>query len=304
MNTSNSHRNPPSCRAATTVEHGGFSARLKLPSLFTCDVPRRRCRHDWIILLLTFVFSFRLLAEVPAPGGGGTNSYPWLDSWSFRDTNYWTTDLGYYPSSYSGISLSPLGPGDSLDVDSTNASWLVYPVNNYDGTTNLNVVSDGSAMFWFAPNWASTSDTNDLGAGPGVFGRLLEIGEYTTNASIGWWSLYMDDVGNTLYFTAQDEFGDQTNYLSAPVTFTSNVWHLVVLTWTSANTALFVDGICLTNGPGISVLPNSSVIGNGFAIGSDAATGVMQMHGAINGLTTYNSPIQNTPPVFRTFMMS
>ena len=40
--------------------------------------------------------------------------------------------------------------------------------------------------------------------------------------------------------------------------------------------------------PGISVLPNSSVIGNGFAIGSDAATGVMQMHGAINGLTTYN----------------
>jgi hypothetical protein len=234
--------------------------------------------------------SFRLLAiDLPPPGGGGdTNSGVMLDSWSFADTNYWTSDLGFYPISCSNICVSSLGPGNSLDVDSTNASWLEFNVCEATGSTNLNVVSDGSAMFWFAPNWASTSDTNEVGTGPGVFGRFLEIGEFTTNASYGWWSLYTDNGGNNLYFTAQDENGDQLNYLSAPVTFTSNSWHLIVLSWTSTNTSLYVDGMCMTNGPGISVLPSTDVIARGFTIGSDAATGVSQMHGAINSLKTYN----------------
>jgi hypothetical protein len=36
------------------------------------------------------------------------------------------------------------------------------------------------------------------------------------------------------------------------------------------------------------VLPNTQVISNGFTIGSDAATGLLQMRGAINSMTTYN----------------
>jgi hypothetical protein len=36
------------------------------------------------------------------------------------------------------------------------------------------------------------------------------------------------------------------------------------------------------------VLPSTDVIARGFTIGSDAATGVSQMHGAINSLKTYN----------------
>jgi hypothetical protein len=260
---------------------------------FNSIASSRLRRNGWIVFVLTLLCSFRLLAiDVPPPGGGGdTNSGVMLDSWSFADTNYWTSDLGFYPISYSNICVSSLGPGNSLDVDSTNASWLEFNVWEATGATNLNVVSDGSAMFWFSPNWASTSDTNDVGTGPGVFGRLLEIGEFTTNASYGWWSLYMDNAGNNLYFTAQDENGDQLNYLSAPVTFTSNLWYLIALSWTSTNTSLYVDGACLTNGPGISVLPNTDVISNGFTIGSDAATGMLQMHGAINSLKTYNFPL-------------
>ncbi|MGA2751068.1 MAG: LamG-like jellyroll fold domain-containing protein [Verrucomicrobiota bacterium] len=252
------------------------------------DTLRRLCwRIAQIVFFFVFLASSRLLAVIPAPGGGATNSYPWLDSWTFQDTTNWTSDLGYFPNSYNNISVSSLGPGNSLDVDSTNASWLDFPVWE-DGGTNLNIVSVGSVMFWFAPNWASTSDTNDLGTtGPGVWSRLLEIGTYTTNASIGWWSLYMDDVGNNIYFSAQDGNGNAATYLSAPVTFTSNVWHLIVLSWTSTNTSLYVDGICMTNGPGISILPSTSIISQGFTIGSDAATGTLQMHGAMNSLTSY-----------------
>jgi hypothetical protein len=147
-------------------------------------------------------------------------------------------------------------------------------------------------MFWFAPNWASTSDTEDPGTtGPGVASRLLEVGTYTSNASYGWWSLYMSSNGNNIYFSSQDAFGDESDYLSAPVTFTSNYWHLIALTWTGTNTCLYVDGVCLTNGPGISALPDSSVLSNGFAIGGDSSTGILQMHGAMNGLKSYNFPL-------------
>ncbi len=226
----------------------------------------------------------RAVSQPSIPNSGP----PPLDTWSFSDTNYWTSDLGYYPLSFTNICDSELGLGNSLDVDSTNESWLQYNVFEADGTTNLNIVSDGSLEFWFAPNWASVSDTNDLGTGPGVWSRLIEVGTYTTNASYGWWSLYMDDVGNNIYFSAQDENGNEADYLSAPVTFTSNYWHLIALTWCSTNTALFVDGNCVTNGPGITVLPNVKVIANGFTIGSDIDTGMLQMHGALNSLSTYN----------------
>jgi hypothetical protein len=246
-----------------------------------------RCSR-WTILLVTLFCAMRFLAEIP--GFPGTNSNAsLLDSWSFADTNYWTSDLGYYPTSLSNITVSALGPGNSLQIDCQTNAWLEYNVYEESGATNLNVVSDGSVMFWFAPNWASTSDTNDPATtGPGVWSRFLEIGTYTTNASFGWWSLYMDTNGNNIYFSAQDAYGDEADYLSAPVTFTSNVWHLIALTWTSTNSALFVDGVCLTNGPGISVLPSSDVLAEGFTIGSDAATGMLQMHGALNSLTSYN----------------
>jgi hypothetical protein len=153
----------------------------------------------------------------------------------------------------------------------------------------LNVAGDGSLMFWFAPNWASAGNTNENGAGPGVWGRLIETG--TTNGALGWWSLYLDSGGSNLYFSARDGNGHFTNYLSAQADFASNSWSLIALDWSSTNTVLFVNGECAAVGPGISVLPNTNALTNGFTIGSDLATGHLQMHGAMSGLTTYNFPL-------------
>ncbi len=255
----------------------------------------RRFASGWIVFLLTVFYSVRLFADVPIlPGGGGgdTNEVV-LNSWSFADTNYWTSDLGYTPISFANIEVGTNGPGNSLLIDSPTNAWLVFNVWESSGATNLNVAGDGSVMFWFAPtSWASTSDTNDVGAtGPGVYGRLLEVGNYTSDASYGWWGLYFNTNGNDISFSAQDASGDSITYVSAPVTFTTNSWHLIALTWTSTNTVLYVDGNVLTNGPGISVLPSLAVMSNGFAIGSDAQTGLLQMHGAINSLYSYNFPL-------------
>ena len=269
--------------AGCAVTQRSLLYRLFKPSQSICH---------WIILLLILFSSGRLLAGVPAlPDGGETNEVI-LDSWSFNNTNDWTSDLGYSPISFGNLEISTNGPGNSLLIDSPTNSWLIFNVYESSGATNLNLVGDGSVMFWFSPSWASTSDTNDVGAtGPGVSGRLLEVGKYTSNASFGWWSLYFNTNGNDIYFSAQDAVGDSITYVSAPISFTTNSWHLLALTWTSTNTALYVDGNCLSNGPGITVLPSMAVISNGFAIGSDAQTGLLQMRGAMNSLYSYNFPL-------------
>ena len=165
-----------------------------------------------------FLFSLWPLAALgmdgppPPPSGSATNVL--LSTWSFTDTTNWVTDtnhlthVAYPPVSFTNLNVSDLGNGTALVLDSPDPAWLRYHVVENDGTTNL-MVNHGSVMFWFAPYWSGTSAG---GTGPGVWGRLLEIGSYTPDSSYGWWSLYVDDKGNNLYFSAQ------TN------DFSSNLW--------------------------------------------------------------------------------
>jgi Concanavalin A-like lectin/glucanases superfamily len=135
-----------------------------------------------------------------------------------------------------------------------------------------------------------------------VNNRLFEVGAYTPNADYGWWSLYLDNLGNNLYFSAQDSNGNLANYLSAPISFLSNTWHSVALTWSSTNTALYVDGALATNGAGISVLPSAQVQSNGFWIGSDSV-GSQQAQGMFGAVTTYNYPL-DTNYVYAIYTLS
>ena len=225
------------------------------------------------------------------PGGGGTNSSPTctpLASWSFHDPTNWISDQGYAPISFTNLDFSYLGNGASLVVNSTNPAWLQYNVLENDGKTNL-TVDAGTVMFWFAPSW---SGTNQGGTGPGAYGRLLEVGGYTPDSSFGWWSLYVDDVGANLYFSAQtnDLSSNVTTYVSAPIAWTTNYFHFVALTYSSTNTALYLDGGLVSSGPSLSIYPGLDVLANGFFIGSDS-NGVHQANGLFNSVTTYNVPL-------------
>jgi hypothetical protein len=171
-------------------------------------------------------------------------------------------------------------------LDSTNAAWLQYNVTESDGTNHL-TVDCGSVMFWFAPAW---SGTNEGGSGPGQWGRLIEVGSYTTNASYGWWSLYTDPEGVNLYFAAQTN-GAEALYLVTPTAWTTNRWHLIALTYSATNTALYLDGVLATNGPGVTVWPGPEVLTNGFCVGSDS-TGVAQARGMFDDLVTYGFPLE------------
>jgi hypothetical protein len=226
------------------------------------------------------------------PGGGGTNSSPTytpLDSWSFADSTNWTSDKGYAPVSFTNLDFSYLGDGASLVVNSTNLAWLQFNVYENDGNSNLTVDS-GSVTFWFAPS--SWSSTNAGGTGPGEWGRLFEVGSYTPGSSYGLWSIYVDDVGQNLYFSAQtnDLSSSLTTYLSFPISWTTNYFHFIALTYSPTNTALYLDGVLATNGPGVTVYPGPDVLTNGFFIGADE-TGLDQANGLFNNLVTYAVPL-------------
>ena len=240
-------------------------------------------------------FLFTLLATTFRVAGQdfpGTNnpSYTPLDSWSFQDSTNWTSDLGYAPVSFTNLNFSHLGNGDSLVVDTNIPAWLQYNVYEADGTTNL-TVDVGSVTFWFAANWSSTNDANG-GLGPQEYGRLLEVGGYTPDSSCGWWSIYVDDAGANLYFSAQTNDGSGNTYtLSAPIDWTTNYFHFVALTYSSTNVSLYLDGQLATNDEGgLSVWPGNDVLSNGFYIGSDS-NGVLQAHGLFNTVATYNYPL-------------
>ncbi len=206
-----------------------------------------------------------------------------LSYWTFSDTNDWTSDLDSKPLSYSNLGVSDLGDGTALVVDSTNAAWLTYPVIDGD-QTNLVIGTPGSLAFWFAPSW---SGTNSGGSGPGVWGRLIEAGTYTTNASLGWWSLYTDPAGCNLYFSAQTNNGTSAVYLSAPIAWTTNKWHFVILTYSPTNASLYLDGTLATNqASGVAISPPASALTNGFSIGS-SGNGSNQAHGMFDDLETY-----------------
>ncbi len=222
-------------------------------------------------------------AQLLPPGGGGGLTNAPLDSWSFNDTNYWTSDYSNAPVSFTNITGRWFGDGTSMTLNSTNPAWLNYSIYEPSGATNL-TVDQGSLFFWFSPNWAGT---NEGGNGPGVWGRLLEIGAYTPAASYGWWSLYCDPAGANVYFSVQPGDGSSTTYLTAPIQWASNSWHFVALTYCSTNTVLYLDGLPATNGPGLSGWPGTNVLAGGFYLGSDS-NGLNQASGSFDDLYTYN----------------
>jgi hypothetical protein len=228
----------------------------------------------------------------PTPPDGGTDWPTNLNSWSFYDTNTWMSDLDYPPISFTNISAAELGDQYSMLLDSTNPAWLQYNVFENDGKGDVNTnltVDQGSITLWFAPHsWASTNG----GTGPGDWGRLIEVGAYTTNASYGWWSLFLDPGASNVYFSAQTNSGDgaTTTYLSAPIGWNTNEWHFLGLTYSATNSALYLDGLLVTNGLPVTVYPGLNVLTNGFYIGSDS-NGLSQAHGMFDNIQAFNYPL-------------
>ena len=244
----------------------------------------------WRRLFIGFVFLILIdAASVMAqpspldPGSAPTNTP--IASWSFYDNTNWTSDQGFSPISSTNLEYSYLGDFASLVVDTNVPAWLNY--NIYEpgaGATNLVLDAPGSITFWFAPDWSST---NAGGSGPGEWAQLMDVGEWTTNSSYGYWGLSVDPPGQNLWFVSQDGAGD-TYALSTPISWTTNYFHYVALTYSSTNVSIYLDGELATNDSGgLSVWPSSAAVTGGIFFGSDT-NGLMQAQGLFNSVETYN----------------
>ncbi len=170
-------------------------------------------------------------------------------------------------------------------VDASNPASLSYNVVETNGSTNINC-QVGSVLFWFKPDWSSA---NAGGSGPGTWGRLVEMGSYNPAFTNGWWGLYLSPDGTQLLFGTSANGGGMTN-LTAIVSWYSNEWYQIALTYSSTGSALYVDGQLLANGAGVTYFPNADELTDGFRIGSDQ-DGNDQAAGAFDELETFNYPL-------------
>lgn len=206
---------------------------------------------------------------------------PPLDSWSFADHTNWTDANGNLPISFTNISWCQLGNGSSLVVETNVPAWLNYEIFETNGTTNIVVNGPGSITFWFGPGWATTN------GGPNDWAQLINVGQWTSNSSIGYFGLSTDPSGSNLWFQAQDGLGDSYS-LSTPISWTTNYFHFIGLTYSSTNVSLYLDGQLATNDPGgLGIWPDSAVQTNGVFFGS-ALGGSEQAQGLFNTVQTYN----------------
>ncbi|SPE59644.1 hypothetical protein SBV1_340011 [Verrucomicrobia bacterium] len=190
-----------------------------------------------------------------------------LDAWDFSDGTNWTSELGYFPLRFTNIiNLPGVGDGNGLLLDTSNLSpaQLVFNTVEDSGATNINPAA-GSISLWFKPDW---SGTNNGGPGPGAWGRFVEIGTFTTNATADWWSIYLSPDGCELIFSAQLSNGSRATYLSAPVSLVSNTWNNIVVTYSATNSDCYLNSVFVTNGAGVTLVPGPAAMSNGFSIGS------------------------------------
>lgn len=210
-----------------------------------------------------------------------------LNEWTFEDGTNWLATDGNGPISLGGIECVNDGAGHSLLVDGTEPAWLNFAITetfNGGSLTNLSL-QKGTIMFWFMPLW---SGANAGGDGPGVPARLIDVGEESPDASIGYWGLYFDPAGTNIYFSAQSN-GVSITYLSAPISWTNGGWHALALRYSPTNSSLMIDGsLVVSNGLPVTVWPSDENQADGFFIGSDRY-GSNTMHGLMDNLSTYAS---------------
>ena len=213
------------------------------------------------------------------------HEYVPLARWHFNDTNTWVGEASQLPLLATNIVGVASWNTNAVLIDNASPALLTYRVVETNGNTNINCET-GSVQFYFKPDWSST---NAGGNGPGTSGRLIEIGSCSPDFTNGWWSLLLNPEGTQLMFATSTNGSSMTN-LTATVSWISNKWYQIALTYSPTNSALFVDGQLLTNGAGIAFLPNADGLAGGFRIGSDE-NGNNQAGGTFDELETFASPL-------------
>ena len=216
-------------------------------------------------------------------------TYQILNFWFFRATNNFATVRGDAPLTATNLMATTNAWSRGAVRVMTNNALLKYRETATNATrawTNL-LVDEGCLRFWFRNHWQSSSLG---GTGPGTYARLIEVGD--SSATNGYWTLYFHPAGTNLYFASTTNGAVGGVYLSAPIQWASNYWHLITLNYSRSNCQLFIDGQMVSTNTGLARWPGPNARTNGFTLGGDCrATNLVK--GDISDLVTcrgYFSP--------------
>jgi hypothetical protein len=181
----------------------------------------------------------------------------------FQRPHNWTSDLGYAPISFTNLSFSHLGNGDSLVVDTNIPAWLQYNVYENDGTTNLTVDS-GSVTFWLRQVTGRARMPVERGRANGG-GCLKSAATRPIPVTAGGAFMWMIPATN-IYFSAQtnDLSSTLTTYLSVSDFMDDQLFPFCRADVFADHTAFIWTVQLATNGPGVTVYPGPEVLTNGF----------------------------------------
>jgi len=193
---------------------------------------------------------------------------------------------GWPPLACDGV-LNPVTPwttGAELK-GATFGAKLAYNYLEPDASANLNG-SEGAVRFWFRPYWKGGLEVDYLAHEPGC---LFELGDVYSPG--GGWALKTDPLENGLSFVSGSN-GVLTTYLTAAIGgWVPNQWHQIVLSYSSNETVLFIDGAPAASGPGLAFEPDLATrLADGFTLGSEHS-GDGQAGGVFDELTTFNCPL-------------
>src|SRR5665213_1400242 len=197
----------------------------------------------------------------------------------------WVGDQGQSPINYSNILSVTSWSGQALEIKTNTPAILAYNAVEPSGSANIDC-PNGSIRFWYAPLWNST--TTNSGTGPQTAATFIDLGSFgTTN---DWFCLMLNSNGTQMSFCTETN-GTATTNLSATISWPSNQWHQVGLTFCSTNSSLYIDGAAVaTNGTGVTYWPRQSVRAQGLLVGSDTS-GYQQMNGVLDVLQIFNYPL-------------
>lgn len=150
-------------------------------------------------------------------------------------------------------------------LESPNTLKLIYKDVESSGDPNFNA-QNGTIRFWVKPNWSSTTRG---GAGPGSDARLFEAGGETDPA--GWFALHFNSSGTEVRFCTRIGMTTDTNISFPWVSWSSNEWHQIALTYSASSSALYTNGVLAASGTGVRYIPSASALAAGISLGSDKA---------------------------------
>ncbi len=207
--------------------------------------------------------------------GTGTNDISSLTPcrlgyWRFNSSD-WVGEQGQKPFSYLSVSSTPSWSGTGVEIGKYNYGRLMYQTVETNGWANFNC-RNGAARLWFKPNWNS-------GSGP-KSGPLLYLG-YCTRSR---WSLEFTNSGSTIRLITTSNYVTDLN-LSTACSLSANRWYQIALNYSPTNSVLYVNGILVATGSGISHYP-SFFDRRYFTLGN--TTSGLGINGQFDELETFN----------------